>query len=139
MCIRDRNKNYLTEHQDISKLATKEQLDELRNNQPTVDTSDLVTKEQLRKAFLDDEEHEKYAKKTELPQPYNDTDIKSRLTTLENRPAGNVDTSNLVSRGDLTTLELTINRKLNGEGGIFTNTGYKAVSYTHLDVYKRQK
>ena len=120
-----RNKNYLTEHQDISKLATKEQLDELRNNQPTVDTSDLVTKEQLRKAFLDDEEHEKYAKKTELPQPYNDTDIKSRLTTLENRPAGNVDTSNLVSRGDLTTLELTINRKLNGEGGIFTNTGYK--------------
>lgn len=120
-----RNKNYLTEHQDISKLATKEQLGELRNNQPTVDTSDLVTKEQLRKAFLDDEEHEKYAKKTELPQPYNDTDIKSRLTTLENRPAGNVDTSNLVSRGDLTTLELTINRKLNGEGGIFTNTGYK--------------
>ena len=120
-----RNKNYLTEHQDISKLATKEQLDELRNSQPTVDTSNLVTKEQLRKAFLDDEEREKYAKKTELPQPYNDTDIKSRLTTLESRPAGNVDTSNLVSRGDLTTLELTINRKLNGEGGIFTNTGYK--------------
>ena len=98
------DKHYLTEHQDISGLATKEQ---------------------LKKAFLDDEEHEKYAKKTELPQPYNDTDIKSRLTTLENRPAGNVDTSNLVSRGDLTTLELTINRKLNGEGGIFTNTGYK--------------
>lgn len=120
-----RNKNYLTEHQDISKLATKEQLDELRNNQPTVDTSDLVTKEQLRKAFLDDEEHEKYAKKTELPQPYNDTDIKSRLTTLENRPAGNVDTSNFVVQGDLTSLELRVNRKLNGEGSIFTNTGYK--------------
>lgn len=119
------DKHYLTQHQDISGLATKEQLDELRNSQPTVNTSDLVTKEQLRKAFLDDEEHEKYAKKTELPQPYNDTDIKSRLTTLENRPAGNVDTSNLVSRGDLTTLELTINRKLNGEGGIFTNTGNK--------------
>lgn len=117
------DKHYLTEHQDISGLATKEQLDELKNSQPTVDN--LVTKEQLRKAFLDDEDHEKYAKKTELPQPYNDTDIKSRLTTLENRPAGNVDTSNLVSRGDLTTLELTINRKLNGEGGIFTNTGYK--------------
>lgn len=117
------DKHYLTEHQDISGLATKEQLDELKNSQPTVDN--LVTKEQLRKAFLDDEDHDKYAKKTELPQPYNDTDIKSRLTTLENRPAGNVDTSNLVSRGDLTTFELTINRKLNGEGGIFTNTGYK--------------
>jgi len=81
-------KHYLTEHQDISGLATKEQLDELRNNQPTVDTTDLVTKEQLRKAFLDEEDREKYAKKTELPQPYNDTDIKSRLTVLENKPSG---------------------------------------------------
>lgn len=97
-------KNYLTEHQDISKLATKEQLDELRNSRPTVDTSDLVTKEQLRKAFLDEEEHEKYAKKTELPQPYNDTDIKSRLTTLENRPAGSggdIDLSNYVKKHEL--------------------------------------
>nr|DAW39263.1 MAG TPA: hypothetical protein [Caudoviricetes sp.] len=92
------DKHYLTQHQDISGLATKEQLDELRNSQPTVDTSDLVTKEQLRKAFLDDEEHEKYAKKTELPQPYNDTDIKSRLTALEGRPAGNVDTSNFATK-----------------------------------------
>ena len=119
------DKHYLTEHQDISGLATKEQLDELRNNQPTVDTSNLVTKEVLKKAFLDDEEHEKYAKKTELPQPYNDTDIKSRLTTLENRPVENVDTSNFVVRGDLSTLELRLNRKLNGEGGIFTNTDSK--------------
>ena len=94
-------KHYLTEHQDISGLATKEQLDELRNNQPTVDTSNLVTKEQLRKAFLDEEEHEKYAKKTELPQPYNDTDIKSRLTTLENRPSGSVDTNDFATKQEL--------------------------------------
>lgn len=108
-----RNKNYLTEHQDISKLATKEQLDELRNSQPTVDTSDLVTKEQLKKAFLDDEEHEKYAKKTELPQPYNDTDIKSRLTTLENRPAGSgeVDLSNCVKRDELFRLSYATTRE----------------------------
>ena len=71
---------------DTSNFATKEQLDELKNSQPTVDN--LVTKEQLRKAFLDDEDHEKYAKKTELPQPYNDADIKSRLTVLENKPSG---------------------------------------------------
>lgn len=92
------DKHYLTQHQDISGLATKEQLDELRNSQPTVDVSDLVTKEQLKKAFLDDEEHEKYAKKTELPQPYNDTDITNRLTALENRPSGNVDTSNFATK-----------------------------------------
>jgi len=71
------DKHYLTQHQDISGLATKEQ---------------------LRKAFLDEEEREKYAKKSELPQPYNDTDIKSRLTTLENRPSGNVDTSNFATK-----------------------------------------
>lgn len=52
------DKHYLTKHQDISGLATKEQLDELRNNQPTVDN--LVTKEQLRKAFLNEEGQEKY-------------------------------------------------------------------------------
>nr|DAW82439.1 MAG TPA: hypothetical protein [Caudoviricetes sp.] len=51
-------KGYLTSHQDISKLATKEQLDEVRNSQPTVDN--LVTKEQLRKAFLNEEGQEKY-------------------------------------------------------------------------------
>lgn len=102
------DKHYLTEHQDISGLATKEQLDELRNNQPTVDTSDLVTKEQLKKAFLDDKEHEIYAKKTELPQPYNDTDIKSRLTTLENRPAGNVDTNDFATKDELKTEKLRI-------------------------------
>ena len=51
-------KGYLTQHQDISKLATKEQLDELKNSQPTVDN--LVTKEQLRKAFLNEEGQEKY-------------------------------------------------------------------------------
>lgn len=71
------DKHYLTAHQDISGLATKEQ---------------------LKKAFLDDEEHEKYAKKTELPQPYNDTDITNRLTALENRPNGNVDTSDFVTK-----------------------------------------
>lgn len=61
------DKHYLTEHQDIKGLATKEE---------------------LRKAFLDEENHEKYSKKTELPQPYNDADIKSRLTVLENKPSG---------------------------------------------------
>lgn len=118
------SKNYLTAHQDISNLATKQELQEVsnrqvtidtsnlatkqeleqvRNNQPNVDTSNLATKEELRKAFLDEEEHEKYAKKSELPQPYNDTDIKSRLTVLENRPtgSGNVDTSDFATKQEL--------------------------------------
>ena len=123
------DKHYLTQHQDISGLATKEQLDELRNNQPTVDTSNLATKEELNqlrgsqpnvdnlvtkdelrdKHYLTEHQSlEEYAKKTELPQPYNDTDIKSRLTTLENRPAGNVDTNDFATKDELKTEKLRI-------------------------------
>jgi len=86
------DKHYLTEHQSLTNYVTKNELKEevkaISGSQPTVDTSNFATKEELRKAFLDEEDHEKYAKKTELPQPYNDTDIKSRLTVLENRPSG---------------------------------------------------
>lgn len=142
------NKHYLTAHQDISNLATKQELQEVsnrqvtvdtsnlatkqeleqvRNNQPTVDTSNLATKEELRKAFLDEEEHEKYAKKTELPQPYNDTDIKSRLTTLENRPADNIDTSDFATKREfndlnasLSNLQINVNRKLDRDEVPFT-------------------
>lgn len=81
------NKHYLTEHQDVSGFATKEQLE---------------------KSFLDEEGEPKYAKKSELPQPYNDTDIKSRLTTLESRPAGNVDTNDFATKDELKNEKLRI-------------------------------
>lgn len=107
---------------DTSNLATKEELEQVRNNQPTVDTSNLATKEELNQLrgsqpnvdnlVTKDELNSKgyltqhqplteYAKKTELPQPYNDTDIKSRLTVLENKPAGNVDTSDFATKQEL--------------------------------------
>ena len=105
------NKHYLTQHQDISNLATKQELQEVSNRQVTVDTSNLVTKDELaNKGYLTTHQSlEEYAKKTELPQPYNDTDIKSRLTTLENRPAGNVDTSEFVTKLDLQKESIRIN------------------------------
>lgn len=129
-------KNYLTQHQDISKLATKEQLDELRNSQPTIDTSDLVTKEQLKKAFLDDEEHEKYAKKTELPQPYNDTDITNRLTALENRPSGNVDTSEFATKNDISLLNSDL-QILKIQSYNKTEMPFKSTNATRVDDYLR--
>lgn len=92
------DKHYLTEHQSLAGYVTETQLEGKNYLTEHQDISGLATKEQLRKAFLDEEEHEKYAKKTELPQPYNDTDIKSRLTTLENRPTSNVDTSRFVTK-----------------------------------------
>ena len=127
------DKHYLTEHQDISGLATKEQ---------------------LKKAFLDDEEQEKYAKKSELPQPYNDTDITNRLTALENRPAGNVDTSDFVTKGDLnkqdflnSTLDIrnfrdafitSLNVKLNKSDTAFKFTEFRTVNDYH-DLYRKSK
>ena len=131
-----RDMRYLTEHQDISGLATKEQLDELRNSQPTVDTSNLVTKEELRKSFLDDEDHEKYAKKSELPQPYNDTDIKSRLTTLENRPAGNVDTSEFATKNDISLLNSNL-QTLKIQSYNKTEMPFKSTNITRVDDYLR--
>lgn len=109
------NKHYLTAHQDISNLATKQELQEVSNRQVTVDTSNLVTKDELAsKGYLTTHQSlEEYAKKTELPQPYNDTDIRSRLTTLENRPAGSgeVDLSNCVKRDELFRLSYATTRE----------------------------
>lgn len=152
------DKHYLTQHQDISGLATKEQLDELRNNQPTVDTSNLATKEELQalrgsqpnvdnlvtkdelnsKGYLT--QHQpltEYAKKTELPQPYNDTDIKSRLTTLENRPAGNVDTSEFATKQELGAESLKIaSLEFNGKSNITKfEAPFKTTDITRVEDY----
>ena len=104
------SKGYLTTHQDISNLVTKQELHEATE----IDYSNIVTTDEL----------EPFAKKSELPAPYNDsalvsrvsaleskqdkdtiyndTEVKQRLTALENRPA--VDTSNLVTKSELNTL-----------------------------------
>lgn len=120
------SKNYLTQHQDISNLATKEELREVSNRQVTVDTSNLVTKDELAsKGYITTHQSlEEYAKKTELPQPYNDTDIKSRLTTLENRPAGNVDTSDFATKKQIENLQGEISFKLNKADSPFYFTGF---------------
>lgn len=109
------SKNYLTQHQDISNLATKQELQEVSNRQVTVDTSNLVTKDELAsKGYLTQHQSlEEYAKKTELPQPYNDTDITNRLTALENRPSGSVDTSDFVKKESYNSDKQLFNTQLN--------------------------
>ena len=56
-------------------------------SKPNIDTSSLVTKQELEsKHYLT--EHQpltEYAKKTELPQPYNDTVLKMRVQNLETK------------------------------------------------------
>ena len=133
------NKHYLTQHQDISNLATKQELQEVSNRQVTVDTSNLVTKDELAsKGYLTTHQSlEEYAKKTELPQPYNDTDIKSRLTTLENRPAGNVDTSEFVTKLDLQKESTRINTlEFNARTTITKfETPFKTTELTSVEDY----
>lgn len=79
------NKNYLTQHQDVSRLATKDEL------------SNLVTKQELRdKNYLTQHQSlEDYALKSEIPTPYNDLELKKRVEHLESKP--DLDTSNFVT------------------------------------------
>jgi len=92
-------KGYLTAHQSLTEYAKKSELPQPYNDteiksrvarlesKPEIDTSGLVTKQELaNKGYLT--EHQsltEYAKKSELPQSYNDTEVKERIHTLETR------------------------------------------------------
>ena len=111
---------------DISNLATKDELETVRGSQPNIDN--LVTKQELEeKHYLTTHQDlSEYALKSELPQPYNDsalvqkigqlearvdndtiyndTEVKHRLTELENKPV--VDTSVFVTDEKLSNYAL---------------------------------
>ena len=76
---------------DTSGLATKEELQEVRNAQPQIDKSDLVTKEELEaKGYLTAHQNlEEYAKKLEIPERYNDSSLVERVTSLESKAIAN--------------------------------------------------
>lgn len=84
---------------DVSTLATKKELEAVRGSQPSVDN--LVTKEELEsKNYLTEHQNlGEYAKKSEIPQEYNDTEVKERLTNLENKAS--LDLSNLATKDEL--------------------------------------
>ena len=108
----------------------KERLTNLENK-PSIDTSNFVTNTTLEeKHYVTNEQiSSTYATKSEIPQPYNDTElvnrvsaletkqdndtvyndteVKQRLTALENKPTtgGSVDTSNFVTKNELNTLK----------------------------------
>ena len=96
------SKGYLTEHQSLSNYATKQEIPQPYNdaelkervsrleNKPAIDTSNFVTNEVLAsKGYLTEHQSlEGYAKKSEIPQPYNDTDVKQRLSVVEQKGEG---------------------------------------------------
>lgn len=69
---------------------------EALENKPSVDTSNLVTRSELddRGYLTQHQSLDGYAKRSELPEPYNDTELKERVGRLESRPG--VDTSKFV-------------------------------------------
>lgn len=94
---------------DIERLKAKPDNDTIYNdkplvgrvealeNKPSVDTSNLVTRSELDgKGYLTQHQSlDGYVKHSELPQPYNDTELKERVKTLENKPS--IDTSKFVT------------------------------------------
>ena len=105
--------------QRISALESKPEIDTIYNDaeikqrlevlehKPSVNTSELVTKQELEaKGYLTEHQSlEEYAKKTEIPQPYNDLELKKRVELLENNP--NVDTSQFATKNELQNIALT--------------------------------
>ena len=100
---------------DIERLKTKPDNDTIYNdkplvgrvealeNKPSVDTSNLVTRSELDgKGYLTQHQSlDGYVKHSELPQPYNDTELKERVGQLENKPV--LDTSKFVTEETLTS------------------------------------
>lgn len=96
------SKGYLTEHQSLSNYATKQEIPQPYNdtelkervqqleNKPAIDTSNFVTNDVLAgKGYLTEHQSlEGYAKKSEIPQPYNDADVKQRLSVVEQKGEG---------------------------------------------------
>lgn len=96
------SKGYLTEHQSLSNYATKQEIPQPYNdaelkervnrleNKPAIDTSNFVTNDVLAgKGYLTEHQSlEGYAKKSEIPQPYNDTEVKQRLSVVEQKGEG---------------------------------------------------
>lgn len=93
------SKGYLTQHQPLTEYAKKSELPQQYNDtelkervsrlesKPEVDTSIFVTNEVLNsKGYLTQHQSlEGYAKKSEIPKAYNDTEVKQRLSTIEQK------------------------------------------------------
>ena len=95
-------RGYLTQHQSLDSYAKRSEIPEPYNdtelkervgrleNKPSIDTSKIVTEDILAsKGYLTQHQSlEEYAKKSEIPQPYNDTDVKQRLSVVEQKGEG---------------------------------------------------
>ena len=70
-------------------------------SKPNVDVNNLVTKDELasKNYLTEHQDTSNFALKSEIPQQYNDSEVKERLTTLENKPP--VDLSGYATKEEL--------------------------------------
>ena len=128
---------------DTSVFATKQELQEVSNRQPVVDTSNLATKEELNQLRGSQPNVDNLVTKDELNskgyltqhQPL--TDITNRLTVLENRPAGNVDTSDFATKQELRVESVKISElELKNTTNITKfETPFKTTGLTRVEDY----
>ena len=100
-----------TDNDTVYNDAEIKQRLEVLEHKPSVNTSELVTKQELEsKGYLTEHQSlEEYAKKTELPQPYNDTVLKMRVQNLETK------SDTLATKDELKAVQLKAGEK--GERG----------------------
>ena len=93
------SKGYLTQHQSLDDYVKHSELPDPYNdtelkkrvetleNKKEVDTSKFLTEEALdKKGYLTQHQNlDEYAKKSEIPQPYNDSGVKQRLSLIEQK------------------------------------------------------
>lgn len=100
---------------EIDKMNRYEVKERFINNTVIVDRLNVVTKEELKEALknvggitiegllTEVKAEELYAKKSEIPQPYDDIPLIERVSALENRPStggGDVDVNDFVTKNE---------------------------------------
>lgn len=113
---------YLTSHQSLEHLATNDalnkieqrvqQLEQTRGSQPTVDSHNLATNAQVeaieeRVQVLENKptvDTSEFAKKTDIPQAYDDEELKRRLNNLEGKTDNFISGVSVSKEGNNVTL-----------------------------------
>ena len=116
------SKNYLIEHQPLTDYATNSKVEAVENrvlaleNKPTIDTNEFAKKSEIPQGY-DDSALSGRVSALEAKQDkdtiYNDEEIKRRLTTLEAKPT--VDVSNFAKKTEVPTVD-SVNTLLRTQG-----------------------
>lgn len=116
------SKNYLIEHQPLTDYATNSKVEAVENrvlaleNKPTIDTNEFAKKSEIPQGYDDSALSGRVSAleaKEDKDTIYNDEEIKRRLTTLEAKPT--VDVSTFAKKTEVPTID-SVNTLLRTQG-----------------------